>query len=127
METQMPHRYPRKRLIAGLASGLKFCLPVSLGLLGASVTGSGPSAALSAPLAVAALVLTIFWWRRLPARAPRRPNRDDDDFGGRGWHGDHGPFGPGDGPGGLEIDWTAFERDFWAHVARRGRRISPAR
>jgi hypothetical protein len=122
----MPHRDRNRPIITRLASGLLFCLPISIGLLAASLSGSGPPLWLIAPVSMIAIVVAIAWRARLATQAPeQQPPLDDEGFDWRRWDGDEDPPDPLNGPGGVVIDWRAFERDFWAHVGRLGRTPAP--
>jgi uncharacterized membrane protein YgcG len=69
--------------------------------------------------------LWCLWLGRVPS-AGFRPQEDDGGSGGEGGDGGggHGGGGPdsddgrpsGDGPGGDDVDWERFERDFAAYV-----------
>jgi hypothetical protein len=101
------------------------CVPIASASLGASATGEGLPFSLASPLAAVALMVSAACWLNVIAlwRAPPRPG--DDDEGWRRWWGGATPPYPGGGTGGINFDWTKFERDFWSHVREQERQREP--
>jgi hypothetical protein len=110
---------PERALLAALRWAIPptVSVPLAFAVLAASASGEG----LPLPLAWPPLVLALttnasLWlkvvvlWRRLP------PGDDDDDQDWRRWFGGDPPPGPNGGPGGIDFDWTSFEREFWSYV-----------
>lgn len=93
-------------------------LPIALASIAASATGAGLPFSFVGPAAALALAASIATWLRVVVLWRRLPDPEDDEDGWRRWRGAPGPRDLGPGGGGLEIDWTSFERDFWAHVAQ---------
>jgi hypothetical protein len=92
------------------------------------------AAATAAPTMDAVALVLAGWttfgmWCLWLGRVPSRGFRQNEDDGGSGGDGGNGGGGgpddrrPGDGPGpgGDDVDWDAFEREFAAYVERSGR------
>jgi hypothetical protein len=99
-------------------------LPLVVAGLGSSASGSGPPLILTGPLTAIVLIVNVACWLRIVARWRAMPP-DDDGWWQRWWQME-GPLDPwGGGPGGVEADWAAFEREFRAHVEQRERELVP--
>jgi hypothetical protein len=83
------------------------------------------------PVLIMAILLTattgIFAlqsWKQTRRHGWRTFGDDDGEDGPRGGGGGGGPVRPPEPegpPGGTEIDWEQFSREFWAHVSSRER------
>ncbi len=80
--------------------------------LGLPFVCAGPLAGLALSVSGACWLKVIAPWRALPRRG-----RGDDGHGWWRWGSDEAPLNPGGGGGGITVDWAAFEREFWSHVA----------
>jgi hypothetical protein len=123
---------PERSLVSALRWSLLpgMCLPLTLASLGVSATGAGLPVALAVALAGLALIANFVCWRKVIARWRSLPRPDDEDHGWPRWWEDEDPQpDPSGGPGGFKIDWTKFEREFWAHVTAqaRQRQLEPIR
>jgi hypothetical protein len=111
-------RKTRERPVAAALGGLAVTsLVLSAGL---AATGLTLWAQLIGGLALVPITVAI-WLCLIPAAGWF------DDGHGRGGRGDDPPDGPIPGPAGTPnqgVDWTAFEREFWAYVECGGRTYS---
>jgi hypothetical protein len=108
------------RSLTSLRVALLVSLPVPF-LVAAFVgalAGDGQSPELLAVIAIAVAGLAATFWCQALEHARKRRRPDDDDDGWRRGSDDEPPR-PHDGPGGVNVDWDAFERDFAAYASRR--------
>jgi hypothetical protein len=113
-------RDPERAFVASVRMSLLpgLSLPVAVATLGSGASGAGPSLLLTGPLVAVVLIVNVVCWIKMASRWRALPP-DDDGWWQRWWELE-APLDPwGRGPGGVAIDWGAFERDFRAHVEQR--------